>query len=296
MDSCPTCRSIYQISLQAKILTNSIKKSKTAFIDSMSNSQKEQQISRIKQRINQEPKPVIIEESVPAMDSAKNDAGRKQQKKSRAARFPWGHWHYASTAAGFIVLLIVAAIFISMRGSGGNPFSDLFLNKATRESSSQACAEIAAEYNDSNYAATQKGSTNDAGTRSGTENTTSSSGKSTLSSVSRSTMDSILITPEYGPELAAVIKESAACLEIRNEPNSYMIILVFSSDTIQARVDTIREINQKIEQNNLTTKIEIISGENSQKLVEYTSKENAALLQNAAEKISADFLVITICR
>ena len=61
-------------------------------------------------------------------------------------------------------------------------------------------------------------------------------------------------------------------------------------------MDALFEIGDELRLKHLTIEIEIISGENSQKLVEYTSKENVTFLQGIADDKAAEFLVITINR
>lgn len=106
----------------------------------------------------------------------------------------------------------------------------------------------------------------------------------------------ISIASSYSQELWAIMLGSTTYLEICNNIDYYRAIVVFPSTIIQAKEINLIEIKNKLLLLNLTTKIEFISGEDEQKLVEYTSKENATLLRTNAVANSADFLVISICR
>ena len=88
---------------------------------------------------------------------------------------------------------------------------------------------------------------------------------STALGVAREADGSIFVTSSFSAELLAAMKGSVACLQLRNDENSYAAILAFSPETIQSKKNTLDEIIKKINQSGLVAKIEIISRENSQK-------------------------------
>ena len=121
MESCETCRSLYQLLLQASILTNGIKNSKTDYISSMSAQDKEQQISRIKQRLLLEKEEKDKKGQETSEKTGVNIVDQKTMdnpsKKRKILLFKPRNLIYASTAAGFAILFLVAAIFIRSSGN-----------------------------------------------------------------------------------------------------------------------------------------------------------------------------------
>lgn len=103
----------------------------------------------------------------------------------------------------------------------------------------------------------------------------------------------VFITPEISSDLWKAVQGFTAYYEMKNDSETYLSIISFKKDIINSKKNIIIQITEQIK---FTVKIEIISGENTQKLVEYTSKETADLLSKNAVSNGSDLLIISIGR
>lgn len=286
MVSCENCKRMAQAIQVSRTLTQKAENGKTGYIHGISEIQSRLQIEKIKQAVRMEQK-------------GKNQFGSDDQntKKNKTffAHFP-KRMSFIYTAAGFVVMISVLALFI-----GGNNM----LNNLTK--STDFLTDASGNYE----AATQESSgciTNETAASSqygdvtvdDSKDSQSDKGRYSDGSAAREVMaeaiDSIAITMDYSKELIDAMKGSVAYLAIVNSEDSYIAIAAYPDIMIQEKVDALFQIGNYLRLMNLTIEIEIISGENSQKLVEYTSRENVTFLQEIAEDNAAGFLVITINR
>ena len=107
----------------------------------------------------------------------------------------------------------------------------------------------------------------------------------------------VVIAADFSQDLLKAMQGSVLYYEIKNTQSSYTAVAAYPSPIIQSVKDSLTSVGEtRLKPMGLAVEIEIISGENSQKLVEYTGRETVTSLQKSAEADSADFLVITINR
>jgi hypothetical protein len=286
MDSCENCKGITRMMQGSRAVTQKACDSKTEYLHGISESKINHQIESIKQSIRME---FNEKQQPPVVESKSNNS------KTFFVRFP-KRISFLYTAAGFVVILSVLALFI-----GGNNIwnkatksTDLVTNAsgnyeaATQETSGgitnetdASCPVAYSGDNSAQYPQSDKGLF---------------SGESAPREIMVEAINSILIAEDRSNDLIEAMQGSVAYIEVSNVETSYVSIAAYPDNMIQKKVDALFAIGDQLRFMNLTIEIEIISGENSQKLVEYTSRENVTFLQEIAADKAAEFLVITINR
>ena len=270
---CRLCRNTVQSMLHSRVLTDEAKDCKEVWMDSISKKHREQQIASIKQRIQPTESRIRI------------------LSRNRA---------WVSTAAGVVILLFVAFLFLNG--------TDI-LTKLSRNSTNAILSPTTDKRND--FGASVGLQEMQSASQSFQSLIPDKYGRTTTQDNSMvlntgsplftehdiaAAAAKILIVPDQSGDLTRFFQGAVSYLAISDTTTSYQAIAAFPSSMIQAKIEELKVLQGKWTSLSLTTKIEIISRGNAQKLVEYTSKENATLLQTNAENHSADFLVISIYR
>lgn len=284
IESCDNCRMLYnQIKISQNILKKA-KESKENYINNISLEYKKEKIDIIKQKLKEKEKEKENEnEVVNNKKSVRTIPLINYFSKLNNNIFNNGNlFKVSSTAAIFVVMILVIYIFSK----------SFFLTKTGTDSKEMygtnqkdASASI---YMDG-IQETADGNTKNEGVSERDVN------NSIDSSYTQSTvkLDEVIVLPQLSKEINEILLLSAYNIIIKNDENNYQNISCISKDQIVVAQQKLLEI---ISNSKISAKIEIISGENSEKLIEYTSKENIANLRDIAVLDKADFLIISIGR
>lgn len=283
MDACENCKAIAEMIQGSRAVTRKAFDSKMEYLHGISEIHNNLQIEKIKQSIRRE---YNGKKQAAAIDST----GKK--RKTIFTYFP-KRMSFIYTAAGFVIILSVLAFFI-----GGN---NLWNNRTkTTDLATNASRDYEAATQETSGGITNETAASSPATDSGAPYTQSDKGVFSGESASREVLaeaiGSIAVADGYSDDLIDAMRGSVAYVRILNSEDSYLAIAAYPVSMIKEKVDALFAIGDQLRLMNLTIEIEIISGENSQKLVEYTSKENVAFLQGIAGDKAAEFLVITINR
>ncbi len=207
---------------------------------------------------------------------------------------------YASTAAGFLII-ISAIIIFSNNGFIKNNLSNIESRKGSQNLTKQdnnENPEGGKALISSNTAPALGSFTDQAEVKDTANNYNPCTNESALSSaISEKINDfsswTIIAAKSVKTDVCNIISTSKYYLEIVNNDKTYLAVMCFPSNLINDKEKLLLDLQNKIV---LPLKIEIISRENSQKLLEYTSEQNKAILENEALKNDAEFLVISIGR
>jgi len=336
MDSCIKCKNMYQMLVNSRKLTDKLNNNKMDYLLKTTELVKCQQIDKIKMSINNDNQNkknnlFLVSEKSITKRTLQNLDNRKQninvnsnlkKIKNKILSIYSNKWAYVPSVAGIVVLILISYIFL---GKNGNiKLSKITNQEGAMVAQSQNNAEIAEDSakdmtgsNDLAIAKDQNTSAmiQDSGTSNEFYGVTDSNSSAMLPEISsakpasspdyytlpndgvKTGMENIIkIMPEYGNEFWSTLPGSISYLEIVNDVNYYTAIVVFPSNIINDKKVQIVAIYNKSNLTNTSNNIEIISGEDSQKLLKYTSERNVNLLRTVADNNSAKFLVIFICR
>jgi len=310
LNSCSDCREIYELSLLSHKLTDKLIVSKNEYISRISNEDIDFKTDNIMK--------AIIAESI--VDASFVAAVPAQAKSSRWSVFSIydgkkfnGFFNkrinrsFAGVAAGFVVLFSVAYLFGIF---GNNSIIPAFnKNKMSTQTDDNAYYGSSSFTDRSGMAEiATKEATGSAKDANGSNNypeqssvidkdmvssTIISGGADTSFEPSSSIIIDSFLTAEQTAAFYEATADSIAFIQGQTPEYKYVGIYAFASDLVNDRKSQIDNIFSNYSK---PVKIEIISGENSQKLLEYTTKENTGYLQKSTEGKNADFLIILIGR
>lgn len=305
ISSCKDCREHYDLSLLSLKLTGKLSSDKNEYIDSISKDEIDFKTGNIMKAIMSE-----------STDNTYADVKQSEEKAARNKIFSFtdsknfkGFFNkrinrsFAGVAAAFFVLFSAAYLF----GFFGNNSIIPTFNKGitTTETDNAFYGRNSVKDKSGMAQEDTKGSGGDATgdykdnaqSAAAAEVIVSSKVVSEMNESSISPASDIIIDNFLNSEQTAAFYEittdSIAFIQTSIPEYQYVGIYAFSEDFINDKKILVSNIF-----NNYTkpVKIEIISGENSQKLIEYTTKENTGYLQNATVGKNADFLIILIGR
>ena len=313
MDSCIKCKNMYQMLVNSKALTDKLNDTKMDYLVKTSELVKCQQIDKIKISINNEyqnKKNNLFLVSGKSMTKSNlttfnnremniNINTNLKKIKNKILSIYSNKWAYVPSVAGIAVLILISYIFL---GENGNiKLSNIANQEGAMVAQSQNDAEIAEDSakdmtGSNDFATTKDQNTSAMIQDSGASNElngrtdSNSSAIPELSSAKPASsadyytlpndgvkmgMENIIkIMPAYGNEFWSTLPGSISYIEIVNDINYYTAIVVFPSNIITEKKLQIVEIVNKSNLTNTSNNIEIISGEDSQKLLKYTNERN----------------------
>lgn len=308
ISSCKVCKEHYELSLLSRKLTDKLRSDKNEYIDSLSNEDIDFNTANIMKAIMSESTEVVYATDTSQVESNKT--------KSKIFYFANGsvfreffnkrvNRSFTGVAAAFLVLFSVAYLV----GLFGNNSIIPALNKSRTAtevdnnafygrnsiSDKSGMAQVETKESVNDAAGDYKDTVRSSITTEGDMNISkvvSESSESTATPVSDNIIESLL-TSEQTTAFYKVTADSIAFVQGHIPEYQYVGIYAFTSDIINDKKVMVDNIFNKYTK---PVKIEIISGENSQKLIEYTTKENTGYLQKATDGKNADFLIILIGR